>query len=52
MSVGDMLRSISSSELTEWMAYFSLQAEPPPEKKVNTAEVLKAMFAHRIRKKK
>jgi hypothetical protein len=50
MTVGEMLRTISNGELVEWMAYFSLQAEP--EKKVNTAEVLKAMFAHRVRKKK
>lgn len=49
MTVGEMLRTVSSSELTEWMAYFSVQSEP--EKKVNTAEVLKAMFAHRVRKK-
>jgi hypothetical protein len=51
MTVGGMLRSISSSELTAWMAYYSLQAEPPPEKPQNTAEDLKAMFANRIRKK-
>jgi hypothetical protein len=49
MTVGEMLRRITSGELTEWMAYFKAQAEP--EKKVNTAEVLKAMFAHRVRKK-
>jgi hypothetical protein len=48
MTVGDMLRNVTSSELTEWMAYFKLQAEP--EKTVNTAEILKAMFANRIKK--
>jgi hypothetical protein len=48
MTVGEMLRNITSSELTEWMAYFKLQSEP--EKTVNTAEVLKAMFASRIKK--
>lgn len=45
-----MLSSISSSELTEWMAYFRQQSEP--EKKINTAEVLKAMFANRIKRDK
>jgi hypothetical protein len=49
MTVADMLRRISSSEITEWMAFYSVQAEP--EKKVNTAEVLKAMFAHRVKRK-
>jgi hypothetical protein len=48
MTVGRMLREISSSELTEWMAYY----RPEPEKKVNTAEVLKAMFATRIKRNK
>ena len=48
MTVGSMLRSISSSELTEWMAYFKQQSEP--EKQPDTAAVLKAMFAHRIKK--
>ena len=43
-----MLREISASELTEWMAFYKLQAEP--EKEVNTAEVIKAMFAHRVKK--
>jgi hypothetical protein len=48
MTVGRMLREISASELTEWMAFYKLQAEP--EKEVNTAEVIKAMFAHRVKK--
>lgn len=48
-----MLRRISSSELTEWIAYFSIRAdrEHEPENTVNTAETLKAMFAHRVKKK-
>ena len=29
MPVGLMLRSMTSSELTEWMAYFDLRANPP-----------------------
>jgi hypothetical protein len=49
MSVAGMLQSMSSSEVTEWMAYFSLQA-PQEEKKPNTPEALKAMFAHRVKK--
>ena len=29
MPVGLMLRSMTSSELTEWMAYFDLRTNPP-----------------------
>ena len=50
MTVGNMLSSISASEITEWMAFYRLQAEP--EKKVDTAAVLKAMFATRIKRNK
>lgn len=49
MTVGDMLNRMSSSEITEWMAYFGLQNKP--EKKVDTAAVLKAMLGHRVKKK-
>lgn len=49
MTVGELLSRISSREIVEWMAYLGLQNEP--EKKVNTAEVLKAMFAHRVKRK-
>ena len=47
MTVGDMLSKMSSGEITEWMAFYKLQAEP---EKQNTAEVIKAMFAHRVKK--
>lgn len=48
MTVGEMLLRITSKEIVEWMAYFGLQSEP--EKQVNTAETIRAMFAHRIKK--
>lgn len=50
MPVGEMLQRMDSSEITEWLAYFSVINEP--EKKVNSAELLKAQFAHRVKRKK
>lgn len=38
MPVGLMLRSMCSAELTEWMAYFDLKANPPKEKQ-SAAEI-------------
>jgi hypothetical protein len=32
MPVGEMLRRMTSAELTEWMAFYDLRANPPPEK--------------------
>jgi hypothetical protein len=49
MTVGDMLARMSSSEVTEWMAYLSIQSEPDQE--VSTAKVIKAMFSNRVKKK-
>jgi len=50
MPVGELLSRLTSAELTEWMAYFRLENEPePPKLKASTA--LKAMFAHRVKKK-
>lgn len=50
MPVGEMLSRISSAELTEWMAYFKLENEPE-KPKPKAYEALRAMFAHRIKKK-
>jgi hypothetical protein len=50
MPVGELLSRLTSAELTEWMAYFRLENEPePPKLRASTA--LKAMFAHRVKKK-
>lgn len=48
MPVGEMLRRMDSAELTEWLAYFSLENEP----KKHDAKAIRAMFAHRVVKKK
>lgn len=50
MPVGLMLRSITSKELTEWMAFYSVNAKP--KNKTKTSDVLKAMFAGKVVKKK
>jgi hypothetical protein len=46
-----MLQRISSAELTEWMAYFKLREEPEPPKP-KASEVLRAVFANRVQKKR
>ena len=51
MTVGVMLRSITSSEITEWMAYF-INEQEVPESKTSTAAVIKAAFANRVVKKR
>lgn len=51
MPVGVMLATISSRELTEWMAYYALRNAPEKPKSLTPAE-LRAMFAHRVMKKK
>lgn len=59
MPVGVMLKSMTSGEITEWMAYFKIKNETMdpgvkqdnPEN-TNTGTVLKAMLAHRVKKKK
>jgi len=57
MPVGVLLRSITSYELTEWMAYFSLKGKSPGPKApeslnapVDTAATLKSMFANKVKK--
>jgi hypothetical protein len=50
MTVGEMLSKISSSELTEWIAYFKVMEEVE-KPKVKTSDALKAMFANRIVRK-
>ena len=48
MPVGEMLRRMSSAEITEWMAYFKLETLP----KEKASDVLKAQFAHKVKRKK
>lgn len=51
MPVGVMLASMSSAEVTEWMAYYELAAEDAGAKpKPATASDIRAAFAHRIKK--
>jgi hypothetical protein len=50
MPVGEMLSRISSAELTEWMAYFKLENQPE-QPRLKASDALRAMFAHRIKKK-
>jgi len=47
MPVGEMLRRMSSSELTEWMAFYDLRANPPPpaQTPAEARTVLDAMVA-------
>jgi hypothetical protein len=47
MPVGEMLRRMDSAEITEWMAYFRLDEKP----KQKAADVIKAQFANRIKRK-
>lgn len=49
-----MLKSMTSSEITEWIAYFRIKMgmDKRPEKKIGAYQVLKAMFHGRIIKKK
>jgi len=49
MTVGELLGRITSSELTEWLAYFDLQANPP--KKVQTPEEARAVLSAMTRKR-
>lgn len=52
MTVGDLLSRVSSSELTEWMAYLSIKNEAPAEGDKNSAkDAMTAVFAHRIKRK-
>jgi hypothetical protein len=52
MPVGIMLQSITSYEITEWMAYYGIKSTHVQEKQVSTEEVLRARFANRIKKRK
>ena len=47
MPVGEMLRRMDSAEITEWLAYFRIDEAP----KAKAADVLKAQFAHRVKRK-
>lgn len=48
MPVGEMLRRMDSSEITEWMAYFALENEP----KKPDVKAFKASLQHLVVKKK
>ena len=49
MTVGEMLSRITSRELTEWLAYFHLQANPP--KRVQTPDEVRSVLSAMTRKK-
>jgi hypothetical protein len=51
MPVGEMLKRISSRELTEWQAYFSVKAEAAQPKAPDARTGLQAMFGGRVKKK-
>jgi hypothetical protein len=51
MTVGELLKKISSSEITEWMAYYSLEAGNNQPKEQDAKEALTGMFKNRIVKK-
>lgn len=53
MTVWQMLNSMPASEITEWRAYFMLQAERRGggQKKTLGEDDIKAMFGGRVRKK-
>jgi len=40
---------MDSAEISEWMAYFKLSSQGPEKPKA--ADVIKAQFANRVRKK-
>lgn len=55
MPVGVMLASMSSTELTEWRAFFEVRAEEAErakKKPAMTAADLRAALGHRVIKKK
>jgi hypothetical protein len=45
--VAQLLHGISSTELTEWQAFFLLESEPPKQ----TAADLRASFGHLVKRK-
>lgn len=56
MTVKSLLANISSSELTEWMSYYSykneLENKEEEKEQPKTSEVLKAQFGHLVKKKR
>lgn len=50
MPVGEMLRRMTSAELTEWMAWFDYRANPP--KQPQTAAQIRDEVARMARPKK
>jgi len=51
MTVHSLLNSLHSYELAEWMAFFELERERKTPKKPKASEVLRAQFAHLVKKK-
>lgn len=55
MPVGVMLRNMTSMEITEWMAFHSLQNAPDQTeeepKKKSAQDFLREKFGHRVKKK-
>lgn len=47
MPVREMLRRMDSAEISEWMAYFNLSEPEKPK----AADIIKAQFANRVKKK-
>jgi hypothetical protein len=52
MPVGQMLRQMDARELAEWKAYFLIRKEQAEKPKTTKANEFKALFAHRVVKKK
>lgn len=50
MTVQELLGRITSSEITEWLAYFSLEANPP--KKQQTPEEARAVLRAMSKRKR
>ncbi len=50
MPVGEMLRRMDSAEITEWIAFYDLRANPP--KKVQTPEEIRAALSQMTQLKK
>lgn len=49
MTVDELLGRITSAELTEWIAYFHLQANPP--KKTQTPDEARAVLSAMTKRK-
>jgi hypothetical protein len=50
MPVGEMLRRMDSAEITEWIAFYDLRANPP--KKAQTPEEIRATLSQMMHLKR